>query len=194
METKIYHGDIKPEDFARALIAEFNHSNMTAQQVGRGNEIVIQLSTRTMRRSGGKTALTVALNVVEDGVSVRVGKQSWFGIAASLGTTALSAVKNPLAILGRLDDVAQDIESLQLTDRVWEVIKNVVWAAGASHELSERLRTLVCQHCDTANPVGSPSCLACGAPLGGVQPVTCKNCGFIITEDTLRCPNCNRNQ
>jgi hypothetical protein len=189
---KIFHGKIKPVDFAKALIAEFNRSNLRAQQLGGGNEIVIQIATRDFRASGGQTALTVTLEKVPDGVAVDLGKQSWLGVAASLGTTAISALRNPFSLLTRLDDVAQDIESLQIKDRIWEVVENVAYAAGASFELSERLRRLVCEFCDTANPVGEPSCIACGAPLGKVQPSTCLHCGFIVRNNETRCPNCKK--
>jgi hypothetical protein len=189
---KIFHGNIKPRDFAKALIAEFDRGNMRAQQLGGGEEIIIQIATRQMRRSGGQTALTVTLEKVADGIAVEVGKQSWLGVAASLGTTAISAFRNPFTLLGRLDDVAQDIESLQITERVWEVVENVAYAAGASFELSERLRRLVCGFCDTANPVGEPSCIACGAPLGSSQPRTCLNCGFVVKHSESVCPNCKK--
>jgi hypothetical protein len=189
---KIFHGLIKPNDFSRVLIAEFNHNNLIAQQLGSGNEIVVQITTPKNRRSGGQTALTVTLEKVTDGVAVEVGKQSWLGIAASLGTTALLALRNPFTLLNRLDDVAQDIESLQINDRIWEVVENVAYAAGATFELSERLRRLVCKYCDTANPVGEPRCIACGAPLGKAQPRTCLNCGYVIREHETQCPNCNQ--
>jgi hypothetical protein len=192
METKIFHGDIKPRDFANALVGEFNRGNLKVQQAGKRNEIVVQIATRQMRRSGGNTALTVTLEKVSDGVSVQVGKQSWLGVAASLGHTALLALRNPFHVLGRLDDLAQDIESLQISERVWEVIENEAYAAGASFELSERLRRLVCEFCETANPVGEPSCVACGAPLGGVQPRTCLNCGFVVKSHESNCPNCGK--
>ncbi len=191
-DTKIFHGDIKPKDFAQALIAEFDQGNLRAQQVGRGNEIVVQIATRQRRRSGGKTALTVTLERVKEGVAVQIGKQSWGGLAASLGVTALSALHNPFSLLWRLDDVAQDIESLQISERVWEVIEDAAYAAGASFELSERLRRLVCEYCNTANPLGEPSCIACGAPLGGVQPQTCPKCGFVVKSGESACPNCGQ--
>jgi hypothetical protein len=190
MDTKIYHGNITPFDFAKNLIAEFDRGNLRAQQLGTGKEIAVQITTRQMRRSGGQTALTVTIEEVEDGVAVEVGKQSWFGVAASLGTTALSAIRNPFNLLGRLDDVAQDIESMQISDRVWEVVENTAYAAGASFELSERLRRLVCAFCNTANPVGEPSCIACGAPLGDSQPRTCLRCGFVVKHSETTCPNC----
>jgi len=192
METKIYHGDISPLDFASALIGEFNQGNLRAQQVGRNKEIVVQIGTRQMRRSGGDTAMTVTLKKVEDGVAIQIGKQSWLGIAASLGTTALAAFRHPFHLLGRLDDVAQDIESLQIADRVWEVIEDTARIKGASFELSERLKRMVCTYCNTANPVGEPSCIACGAPLGDSQPDTCPHCGFVVHKEESVCPHCKK--
>ena len=189
---KIFHGEIKPRDFAQALIAEFNRGNLSAQQLGGNQEIIIQIATREMRRSGGQTALTVTLEKIDDGVAIEIGKQNWLGVAASLGTTAIATLRNPFTLLGRLDDVAQDIESLQLTDRVWEIVENVAYSAGASFMLSERLRRLVCAYCDTANPVGEPRCIACGAPLGAAQPKTCVHCGFVIVHEESNCPNCKK--
>lgn len=190
MKEKIYHGEIEPQTFARALIAEFNDENIRAQQFNTDEGIIVQIATRANRRSGGKTTLTVSFTQVEDGLSVRVGNQSVFGVAASLGRTALSAVRSPFNLLWRLDDLAQDIESLQLDERVWDVIANVAEAADVSLELSERLRRVVCDYCETPNPVGEPSCVACGAPLGNVQPTTCPHCGFVVRNNELRCPRC----
>lgn len=187
---KIFHGNLKPKNFASALIAEFNHGNLQAQQLVSCNQIIVQITTRNVRQSGGHTAVTVTLEETPDGVAIDVGRQSWFGLAASLGSTALLALRNPLTLLGRLDDVAQDIESLQITDRIWEMVESVAYAAGATFELSERLRRLICEHCDTANPIGEPRCIACGAPLGYVQPKTCINCGYVINNDEIICPNC----
>jgi len=192
METKIFHGNIIPLDFAQALIGEFNQGNLRAQQIGRNQEIVVQIGTREFRRSGGDTAMTVTLKKVDDGVAVQIGNQSWLGIAASLGTTALAAFRHPFHLLGRLDDVAQDIESLQISDRVWEVIEKTARLKGASFALSERLRRMVCTYCNTANPIGEPSCIACGAPLGDSQPVTCPNCGFVVQREERICPQCQK--
>ena len=192
METKIYHGEITPSDFAQALIGEFNQGNLRAQQIGKNREIVVQIGTRQMRRSGGDTAMTVTLKKVEDGIAIQVGKQSWLGIAASLGTTALAALRHPFHLLGRLDDVAQDIESLQIADRVWEVIEKTARIKGASFELSERLKRMVCTYCNTANEVGDPSCVACGAPLGDSQPDTCRHCGFVVHKEESICPHCKK--
>jgi RNase P subunit RPR2 len=192
MEPRIYHGDIRPEDFARALVAKFNQGNLRAQRLGDEEKLIVQITTSQMRRSGGNTALSVILQKVEDGVAVSIGKQAWLGVAASLGQTALAALKNPFNLLGRLDDLAQDIESLQLSDQVWEEIGLIARQVSASTELSSRLRRMVCEYCLTANPVGEPSCIACGAPLGEVQPRTCLNCGFVVRMNESVCPNCKQ--
>ena len=115
---------------------------------------------------------------------------SWFGLAASLGMTALSALRDPRLLLGRIDDLAQDVESAQLIESVWQVIDQTARSRGAGTALSDRLSRTVCPYCQTANPVASGRCLACGAPLGGVQPHTCPQCGFALLSEENTCPNC----
>jgi hypothetical protein len=192
MEQRIYHGTLTPDQIAQALVAKFNRGNLHTQQLGSGQQVVVQVATRPGAASGGQTAMSITLQKVEDGVAVQVGKQAWLGVAASLGQTALAAMRSPFNLLGRLDDLAQDIESLQVSQQVWEAVEEVARAAGASYELSERLRRMVCDYCNTANPVGEPNCIACGAPLGSAQPRTCTNCGFVIKTNENICPNCKR--
>jgi hypothetical protein len=192
MEQRIYHGNLTPIDLGEALIARFNRGNLRAQQFGDTDRLIVQIASRPGTMTGGDTALSVILQKVEDGVAVRLGQQAWLGIAASLGTTALAALKSPFNLLGRLDDLAQDIQNLQIDDQVWQAIDDVARSAGASQELSERLRRTMCPYCLTANPVGEASCIACGAPLGEVQPRTCPNCGFVIISSETICPNCKR--
>jgi len=192
MDRRIFHGNIKSNDIGKALIAEFNRGNMVAQMVGQPNKMAVQISTRMGAQSGGNTALTITVQDAEDGVMVEIGQQAWLGVAASLGQTAFSAFRNPFSLLGRLDDLAQDIENIQLSDKVWQVIDHAIASLGASFELSERLRRITCDYCQTANPVGEGSCIACGAPLGTAQPTFCPHCGFVISQTETICPNCNR--
>ena len=97
---KIFHGEVRPKDFANALIAEFDQGNLRAQQLGAGKEVVVQIATRNQRRSGGQTALTVTLESVADGVAVEVGKQSWFGVAASLRHDGYLCAAEPFHLAG----------------------------------------------------------------------------------------------
>ena len=73
----------------------------------RNDKAVVKIGSSHYARSGGGTAPVEILSEL-----------AWYGIAASLGFTALVALKTPLNILGRLDDLAQDLENLQLDDEM----------------------------------------------------------------------------
>ena len=189
-DTRIYHGDLKPSDFARDIIAYFNRGSYVVQQIGRDPKIAVQITTHQAARSGGQTALTITIHEVEDGISVQVGKQALLGVAASLGYTAFRAIRNPLSLLGRIDDIAQDLESMQLAEEIWEIVEQTARQHGVGKALSDRLKRNTCPYCNTANPVGEGRCIACGAPLGDIQPRTCMNCGFVVRNLDRECPNC----
>jgi hypothetical protein len=192
MDRRIFHGNITPTDVAQSLMSEFNQGNTQTQLLGESGNLTLQIASSLYSRSGGKTAVSVNIQQIEDGVMVQVGQQQWMGVAASLGQTAISALLNPLNLLGRLDDIAQDVSSLQMTERIWQVITNVTRAAGANQELSERLSSTTCEFCGAANAVGASTCEACGAPLGKVQPKTCPKCGYVLLHEEKFCPNCGQ--
>jgi hypothetical protein len=192
MDRRVFHGKLTPIEIAQALMAEFNQGNTQTQLLGERQNLVVQIASSQWARSGGKTALTVNIQQVEDGVMVQVGEQQWLGVAASLGKTAIAALMNPLNLLGRLDDIAQDVSNLQMNEKIWQVVIRVVNEAGASLQLSERLSRVTCDYCGVANPVGESSCLACGAPLGKQQPKTCNKCGYVLLNDEKFCPNCGQ--
>jgi len=192
MDRRIFHGNISPTDVARALEAEFNQGNTMTHLLGESDNLTVQIASSQWSHSGGSTALTVNIQKVEDGIMVELGQQQWLGVAASLGQTAIAALINPLNLLGRLDDIAQDVSNLQLNDKVWQVVARVAGEAGANHQLSERLSRITCDYCGAANPVGGATCLACGAPLGKEQPKTCNKCGYVLVHDEKFCPNCGQ--
>jgi hypothetical protein len=191
MERRIFHGNLTPNSIAQALAGTFQRGNLRTQLLGEDEDLIVQISSRPGAQSGGQTAVTIHLKKVEDGVLVEVGEQSWLGVAASLGSTAISTLFNPWNLIGRLDDIAQDIENIQLIEKIWQTINKAVQAAGASLQLSERLLRLTCNYCGTANPVGEGNCISCGAPLGKEQPRTCAKCGFVVLRDERICPSCN---
>jgi uncharacterized paraquat-inducible protein A len=192
MDRRIFHGNISPTEVACALEAEFNQGNTQTQMIGESNNLTVQIASSQWSHSGGKTALTVNIQKVEDGIMVELGQQQMLGLAASLGQTAIAAMINPLNLLSRLDDIAQDVSNLQLNDKVWQVIARVAGEAGANQQLSERLSRITCEYCGAANPVGEATCLACGAPLGKDQPKTCNKCGYVLVRDENFCPNCGQ--
>ena len=190
MMQKFFHGKITTEGIADALLINFNRTNYETQRITTKDSIVIQIRTRRNRTSGGNTALSVILQSIADGVSVSVGQQAWFGILASLGVSAITTLINPVQLINRLDDIAQDIESLQLNDSVWDFILNFAKSQGAGFEISEVLRSITCAYCLSANPFNNSNCIACGAPLGKQQPGTCLSCGFVVAKNVRKCPNC----
>ena len=192
MERKIFHGNLRPADIAQALLGEFNQGNLRAQTLGQSDKLIVQVGTRPGATSGGQTAMTVTIQSIEEGIMVELGQQAWMGVAASLGMSALAALRNPFSLLGRLDDIAQDIENLQISERIWQTISRAARAAGASAELSDKLKRTTCEYCHVANAVGEPSCIACGAPLGKAQPDTCKKCGYVVRPGDRTCPNCKQ--
>jgi len=188
-QQRTYHGDINPDEMAAALVAAFNQGNMRAQQVGEGDKVMVQIATR-QGGSGGKAALSITIQRVEDGVSAAMGQHEWLGVAASLGQTALTTLLNPWNLIGRLDDIAQDVTSLTLVDKAWEAVEKFAQAAQITKTISERLQTVACPFCGTANKVGAPDCVNCGAPLGEYQPLSCPKCGNVMPAKSKFCANC----
>jgi len=192
MEQHIFHGNITPIDIANQLVSEFNQGNLRTQILGENENLTVQISTNQLSRSGGQTALSINIQKITDGVMIQVGQQQWLGVAASLGQTAIFTLLNPMNLLGRLDDIAQDIESLQITEKVWQTINKAVSLAGAGTKLTDKLTRVSCDYCSTANEVGNSNCIACGAPLGDEHPASCSNCGWVVKKDEIFCPNCGR--
>jgi len=189
-KEKFFHGDISPLDIAQALQAEFEVSNYIVKRIGDKDKIILQLSTREHPSSGGRTGLVVFIQKVTDGVSVKLGNQSQFGILSSMGTTTFLLLKNPWNIITRIDDIAQDLQNMQLSDRIWKIIEETAKSKLANFEFSERLRRVICEYCQTPNPITATHCIACGAPLSQNRPRTCPNCGFVIESNAKVCPNC----
>ena len=192
MDRRVFHGSINPTEVAQALEAEFNQGNTRTQLLGENNNLTVQIASSQWSHSGGRTALTINIQQIEDGVMVQMGEQQWLGVAASLGQTAIAALMNPINLLGRLDDIAQDVSSLQLNEKVWQTVARIVNAAGASQQLSERLSSVTCEYCGASNPVAEATCVACGAPLGKDQPKACTKCGYVLLHDEKFCPNCGQ--
>jgi hypothetical protein len=190
MERRIFHGSFSLDDFSRPLEAGFQRGNYRVQVYGNSAQKIVQIATSQRASSGGQTAITVTLQKHEDGISIEVGEQSWLGVAASLGISALSIFRNPFNILHRMDDIAQDIEHIRLQDEVWKILEATAQSIGATRQLSARLQRISCEYCSTANLIGISNCVACGAPLGNLQPITCWKCGYVLRQSEKICPNC----
>ncbi|MEP7200928.1 MAG: zinc ribbon domain-containing protein [Chloroflexota bacterium] len=190
MDQRTYHGNIECDELADALVAAFDHGNLRAQKVGGGERAMVQIATRDWRGSGGQAALSVSITQIADGVTVSLGQYTWLGAAASLMQTGLMALLNPVSLINRIDDIAQDVNSFSLPTSVWETVDKYSRSVGAAMALSEKLRAVVCPYCGVANAVGHGSCSACGGPLGDVQPRACPRCGNVMTNKSKFCDSC----
>ena len=190
MEQRVFHGKITPDLLADCLLVHFNRGNLEVSKIGSGDQIAVQIRSKNDRSAGGQTALGITFQAVEDGIAVQVGQQTYLGIVASLGYSALTAIRNPFNLIHRLDDIAQDIEYLQLTEEVWKILQANAKFLGSGYDLSDRLHRIACEYCHSANPAGISNCIMCGAPLGKLQPRTCKKCGYVLMPKDRICPNC----
>ena len=191
MEQRTYRGDIEPEDLAQALLARFDYGDMKAQMVkGDEGHLLVQIATREWGWGAARSALTVGIAPVEEGVRVTLGQQQWLDAAASLAITGLSALINPLSLLGRIDDIARDVGKLTLPDQVWDTIEHYVDSVGAKLGLAEKQLVVTCAYCGVGNPVGAGTCSACGGSLADVQPMACPTCGFILPQGARFCSRC----
>ena len=68
MDKRIFHGNISPSDVAQALEAEFNQGNTQTHLLGDGSNLTVQIASSQWSRAGGKTALTVNIQKIEDGI------------------------------------------------------------------------------------------------------------------------------
>ena len=191
MEQRTYRGGIDPAGLADALVTRFNHGGLVAQKVtGPGGHIVIQIATRDWGWGAARTALSVGIAPVEDGVRVTVDQQQCLDAAASLAFTGLSALVNPFSLLGRIDDIARDVGKLTLDDQVWDAIQHYCDSVGGKLGLAEKHLVVTCPYCGVGNPVGAGTCSACGGSLAKEQPIACPKCGFVETKGARFCSRC----
>src|SRR5690606_7763480 len=159
MKTKNYHGNLDAEEMAVTLANFFNRGGLSAQSSVRGDTAYVSIATRENRTSGGRTSLAVALTKRGERIEASVGEQSVLGLAGSLGASAFLTWLNPMNLLGRLDDIASDIENLSLEQQVWKLLDRMAANGGASTQLARRLQRMACSYCNTANEVGVGRCV-----------------------------------
>jgi hypothetical protein len=186
MEQRTYHGKVTPRDIANVLVSRFTSDDLSAVATGDAEKIIVNISSAGYQ--GGRTALAVGLSPASNGVLVTVGDHNLLGLAADLVQTGLGAWRNPLALIGEIDDVARNMEKLNLPAQVWEAVDHYCQSMGAG--LTPEPTTVTCPYCGVLGPIGAGTCAACGAPLGRAQPVTCPKCGKLLPADLDYCTRC----
>ena len=191
MEQRTYRGDIDPEGLADALVTRFDHGDLMAQKVmGQDGHLMVQIATRERGWGAARSALSIGIAPVEEGVRVTVGEQRWLDAVASLAITGLGALINPRSLLWRIDDIARDVGKLTLDDQVWDAVEHYCDSVGAKLGLAEKQLVVACPYCGVGNSVGVGKCSACGGSLAEVQPVACPKCGFVLPKGARFCIRC----
>lgn len=191
MEQRTYRGEIDVEGLTGALLTTFNTGELMAQAVrGQDGHVLVQIATRDSGWGAARSALSVGIAPVQDGVRVTIGEQRWLDAAASLAITGLGALINPRTLFWRIDDIARDVGKLTLDDQVWKAIEHYCDSVGARLGLAEKHLVVACPYCGVGNEVGVGKCSACGASLVEVQPVACHKCGFVLPKGSRFCSRC----
>lgn len=187
MEQRTYHGKITPEELAQALTARFSGDDLSATVAGEEGRLLVSISSSGWQ--GGRTALQVGLSaVVSGGVLVTVGEHDVLGVASDLLQTGLAAMVNPLTVIGEMNDVARNVERLQLPKLVWETVDHYASSVGAG--LTPDPVVVTCPYCGVDSPIGVTKCSSCGASLASAQPLTCAKCGKILPATLKYCTRC----
>jgi hypothetical protein len=189
MEQRTYHGDLKPDELANLLMAQFNQGNSAAQRYNQGDRVMVQVGTRD-NRGRVENALAVTIGKTPDGVSVSVGEQQWLGAAADLAQAGLGALINPLSLLGNLGEIVSDVSSFSLPQQIWQTVDKYSKSVGAGLGGDPARLAVACPYCGVANSPGAPTCTGCGAPLGEAQPVYCPRCGQVEPHGSKFCGRC----
>jgi predicted RNA-binding Zn-ribbon protein involved in translation (DUF1610 family) len=191
MEQRTFRGNIDPEELADALVARFDGGDLRAQKVsGDQGHRMVQIITRSGGWGAARSALSIGIAPIDEGVRVTVGEQRWLDAAASLALTGLGALVNPRSLLWRIDDIARDVGKITLDDQVWEAVEHYCDSVGAKLGLAETQLVVACPYCGVGNPIGEGQCSACGAGLADVQPVGCPKCGHVMTKGSRFCSRC----
>ena len=62
MEHKTFHGNITPKDISRALFGYFNRGNYRVQQIGEGENIIVQIASISNATSGGHVITSYSIH------------------------------------------------------------------------------------------------------------------------------------
>lgn len=191
VEQRAYHGEIKPEDLARALVMQFNEGETRAHAIrGEAGRAVIQIQSRKVEYGDPSTAVTVQVSPTKTGITVSVSEQKLLGVAADMAKSGVKAWLNPLNLLGELDDIARNVRWMGLRSEIWKAVDEYCQLQGSARSAGGLLMNVACPYCGTPNEIGTATCVACKAPLAEAQPIVCGRCGFLNQPEAELCVNC----
>jgi ribosomal protein L40E len=192
MEERVYHGSIRAEDLAHALLDEWDRGDTIAQAFGAEDQVIVQIGQREAGwlSDEPRQALTLAITPLSDGVQVMMGQQRWYkdqGVQIFAGGL-LGFFPFFFAFpLGGLFGDGGEIDR-GLPGQIWQSIERYTAGAGAATGKTQRLPTVNCIECGVANPQGAQTCSACGAALA--ERSRCPQCSHTNPPGALFCNRC----
>ncbi len=195
MEQRVYHGAIRPDGLAQALLDEWDRDTTVAQAFGAEDHIIVQIGQREAGwfSDEPRQALTLSLEPLSDGVQVTMGQQTWYKEHdVQIFAGGLIGLL-PFFFAFPLGQFFVDEGNIPhtLPGRVWQSIERYVGSFGAATGKTQRLPTIGCPECGVANPQGVERCSACGARLDAVP--TCPQCGHTNPLGANFCNRCGLN-
>lgn len=191
IEQRAYHGTIRPEELAKALVMRFSEGETQAHWLPADSDrVVVQVQNRRVEAGDPATAVTVMISPTRTGITVAVSEQKVLSVAADMARSGVQAWRNPLRLLGELDDLARNVRWLGLRAEIWQAVDEYCQAQGSGRGVAGALTSIVCPYCGTPNEVGARTCESCRAPLAEAQPIVCSKCGFLNTPEAALCVNC----
>lgn len=191
VEQRAYHGDLRPAELARALVVRFDGGETRAYWMeGERGRTVVQIQNRKVERNDPATSVTVHISPTQTGITVAVSEQRVLGVAADMARSGLQAWRNPIRLIGELDNIARNVRWLGLRGEIWKAVDEFCQASGSGRGVAGMLTSVACPYCGTPNELGAHNCKACHAPLTEAQPIACGACGVLNEPQASLCVNC----
>lgn len=202
LEQRVYSGSIDPNGLAQHLIDTWDAGETAAQALEGDEGIIVQVGQRTggLFSDAPKSALTLALEPVGDGLRVSAGEQEWYRDGGQLMVGGLIGFF-PFFFTWPLGGGRGDPVDPQLAARVWESVEGYARQYGAAPSASRplaqrpgpatgattRLGGVSCPACGVENPAGAERCRECGTFL---QAQACPQCGVSNPATANFCMRC----
>lgn len=217
MEQRIYRGVIEPVALAQYLLDTWDQGDTLAQALEADEGLLVQIG---QRRNGffsdePRTAVTLAIEPVADGVRVTMGEQQWYRDGGGQIMVGGLIGFFPFFFTWPLGGGHNEPVDPQLSAQIWESIGSYVDHARATLDVARplpqqtqavtgettrlsgpatgettRLSKVSCPACSTANDPGAERCRECGAFL---QIRDCPNCGVSNPATANFCMRCGSN-
>ena len=217
MEQRIYRGTIDPDALAQHLLDTWDQGDTAAQALEGDEGIIVQVGQRSAGFFSDEptSAVTVALEPVNDGLRVTLGGQQWYRDGGGQIMVGGLIGFFPFFFTWPLGGGRDEPVDPELTRQVWESVERYVQqygaATGATTQLSQqpdaatgattrlpqqagaatgattRLPGIHCPSCGTDNVAEAERCRECGPYL---QARACPQCGVPNPATANFCMRC----